>query len=87
MTVFIVLDRSAIAPAAAAASGASDPDKDSIMNTQHVSFAMGPDGRMEMKVARYLDTFPFKYYVVLRDIHGLPAVLAETLRQYYSLVG
>ncbi|KAJ2774934.1 AAA ATPase midasin, partial [Coemansia nantahalensis] len=87
MTVFIVLDRSAIAPAAAAASGASDPDKDSIMNTQHVSFATGPDGRMEMKVARYLDTFPFKYYVVLRDIHGLPAVLAETLRQYYSLVG
>ncbi|KAJ2692523.1 hypothetical protein H4R19_006136, partial [Coemansia spiralis] len=83
MTVFIVLDRSAIA----ATSSSDDPDKDSIMNTQHVSFATGADGRMEMKVARYLDTFPFKYYVVLRDIHGLPAVLAETLRQYFSLVG
>ncbi|KAJ2580963.1 AAA ATPase midasin, partial [Coemansia sp. RSA 1836] len=60
---------------------------DSIMNTQHVSFAKGPEGKMEMRVERYLDTFPFKFYVVLRDIHGLPAVLAETLRQYFSLVG
>ncbi|PIA14853.1 vWA-like protein [Coemansia reversa NRRL 1564] len=83
MTVFIVLDRSAIA----AAADDVDPEKDSIMNTQHVSFVTGPDGKMEMKVERYLDTFPFKYYVVLRDIHGLPTVLAETLRQYFSLVG
>ncbi|KAJ2805495.1 AAA ATPase midasin, partial [Coemansia guatemalensis] len=83
MTVFIVLDRSAIASAA----DDVDPEKDSIMNTQHVSFVTGPNGKMEMKVERYLDTFPFKYYVVLRDIHGLPAVLAETLRQYFSLVG
>ncbi|KAJ2781638.1 AAA ATPase midasin [Coemansia javaensis] len=81
MTVFIVLDRSALGPAA------GDADKDSIMNTQHVSFVTGPDGRMEMRVERYLDTFPFQYYVVLRDIHGLPAVLAETLRQYFSLMG
>ncbi|KAJ1728454.1 hypothetical protein LPJ61_004022, partial [Coemansia biformis] len=81
MTVFIVLDRSAIA-----AGGGEDPEKDSIMNTQHVSFVTGADGRMEMKVERYLDTFPFKYYVVLRDIHGLPVVLAETLRQYFSLM-
>ncbi|KAJ1809062.1 hypothetical protein LPJ75_004461, partial [Coemansia sp. RSA 2598] len=85
MTVFIVLDRSAIATAAAAEG--LDPEKDSIMNTQHVSFVKGPSGKMEMKVQRYLDTFPFKYYVVLRNIHGLPAVLAETLRQYFSLIG
>ncbi|KAJ2625905.1 AAA ATPase midasin, partial [Coemansia sp. RSA 1290] len=83
MIVFIVLDRSAIATAGADI----DPEKDSIMNTQHVSFVRGPSGKMEMKVERYLDTFPFKYYVILRDIHGLPAVLAETLRQYFSLVG
>ncbi|KAJ1742174.1 AAA ATPase midasin [Coemansia sp. RSA 1086] len=81
MIVFIVLDRSAIATAGADI----DPEKDSIMNTQHVSFVRGPSGKMEMKVERYLDTFPFKYYVILRDIHGLPAVLAETLRQYFSL--
>ncbi|KAJ1868795.1 AAA ATPase midasin, partial [Coemansia sp. S17] len=74
MTVFIVLDRSALA-ATDTADGVStvDPEKDSIMNTQHVSFVKGPDGKMEMRVERYLDTFPFKFYVVLRNIHGLPA--------------
>ncbi|ORX66473.1 vWA-like protein, partial [Linderina pennispora] len=82
MTVFIVLDRSAIA----VEGDNVDPEKDSIMNTQHVSFVKGENGKMEMKVERYLDTFPFKYYVVLRDINGLPSVLAETLRQYFSLV-
>ncbi|KAJ2745847.1 AAA ATPase midasin [Coemansia sp. BCRC 34301] len=88
MTVFIVLDRSALAaPASDDATTAIDPEKDSIMNTQHVSFVKGPDGKMEMRVERYLDTFPFKFYVVLRNIHGLPAVLAETLRQYFTLVG
>ncbi|KAJ2621726.1 AAA ATPase midasin [Coemansia sp. RSA 1358] len=83
MIVFIVLDRSAISTNAEAV----DPEKDSIMNTQHVSFVKGLSGKMEMRVERYLDTFPFKYYVVLRNIHGLPAVLAETLRQYFSIVG
>ncbi|KAJ2054191.1 AAA ATPase midasin [Coemansia sp. RSA 2337] len=88
MTVFIVLDRSALAATDTADSVSTvDPEKDSIMNTQHVSFVKGPDGKMEMRVERYLDTFPFKFYVVLRNIHGLPAVLAETLRQYFSLVG
>ncbi|KAJ1787001.1 hypothetical protein LPJ59_005815, partial [Coemansia sp. RSA 2399] len=85
MVVFIVLDRSAIATTAGGE--AVDPEKDSIMNTQHVSFVKGVNGKMEMRVERYLDTFPFKYYVVLRDVNGLPAVLAETLRQYFSLVG
>ncbi|KAJ2819508.1 AAA ATPase midasin [Coemansia erecta] len=83
MTVFIVLDRSAIASAGADV----DPEKDSIMNTKRVSFVRGDSGGYEIKEERYIDTFPFKYYVVLRDIHGLPTVLAETLRQYFSLVG
>ncbi|KAJ1854427.1 AAA ATPase midasin, partial [Coemansia sp. RSA 2703] len=58
----------------------------SIMNRMSYTFTTGADGKMELKGVRFLDTFPFKYYVVLRDIHGLPTVLAETLRQYFSLV-
>ncbi|KAJ2662217.1 AAA ATPase midasin [Coemansia sp. RSA 1200] len=91
MVVFIVLDRAAGSAGPAGPAGpdseAADADKNSIMNTQHVSFVKGVNGRMEMRVERYLDTFPFNYYVVLRDIAGLPAVLAEALRQYFSLVG
>ncbi|KAJ1723598.1 AAA ATPase midasin, partial [Coemansia erecta] len=78
MTVFIMLDRSE--------EEGYDPETQSIMNRMSYTFATGADGKMELKGVRFLDTFPFKYYVVLRDIHGLPSVLAETLRQYFSLV-
>ncbi|KAJ1898756.1 hypothetical protein LPJ66_002549 [Kickxella alabastrina] len=85
MTVFIVLDRSAIATSAAAET--MNPEKDSIMNTQQVLFVKGPSGKMDMMVKQYIDTFPFKYYVVLHNIRDLLAVLAEMLRQYFSIVG
>ncbi|KAJ2376648.1 hypothetical protein IW150_001849, partial [Coemansia sp. RSA 2607] len=78
MTVFIMLDRSE--------EEGYDPETQSIMNRMSYTFTTGADGKMELKGVRFLDTFPFKYYVVLRDIHGLPTVLAETLRQYFSLV-
>ncbi|KAJ1896993.1 AAA ATPase midasin [Kickxella alabastrina] len=84
MTVFIVLDHSAIATSAAA--GTMNPEKDSIVNTQQVLFVMGPSGKMEMMVKQYIDTSPLKYYVVLHNILDLLAVLAKTLRQYFSLV-
>jgi hypothetical protein len=34
---------------------------------------------------QYLDTFPFPFYVVLRDIAALPATLADLLRQWFQL--
>lgn len=34
---------------------------------------------------QYLDSFPFPYYVVLRDIAALPATLADLLRQFFQL--
>lgn len=33
----------------------------------------------------YLDSFPFPYYVILRDIAGLPVVLSDALRQWIEL--
>ena len=35
--------------------------------------------------APYLDTFPFPFYIVLRDIAALPATLAALLRQWFEL--
>ncbi|KAJ1918062.1 AAA ATPase midasin [Mycoemilia scoparia] len=60
---------------------------DSIMDIQKVSYDMGEDGQINLKIERYLDTFPFDYYAILRDIQGLPGVLGDTLRQYFALVG
>lgn len=34
---------------------------------------------------RYMDTFPFPYYIVLRDIAALPMTLADLLRQWFEL--
>lgn len=72
MTVFIVLD--------------TRKERDSIAKMATVSYATGKDGESILKMEKYMDTFPFEYYIILRDITGLPQVLAETLRQYFSFV-
>ena len=33
----------------------------------------------------YLDTFPFPYYLILRDMSALPNVLGDALRQWFEL--
>ncbi|KAF8073543.1 midasin nuclear AAA ATPase [Lyophyllum atratum] len=42
------------------------------------------DGRMELQLQKYLDSFPFEYYVVLRNVEALPDVLASTLKQFFE---
>ncbi|KAJ3383686.1 AAA ATPase midasin [Entophlyctis sp. JEL0112] len=39
-----------------------------------------------LQMTRYMDTFPFEFYVVLNRIEDLPEVLSDTLRQYFSFV-
>ncbi len=52
----------------------------SLLDTQAVSFAGGAPS-----FAPYLDSFPFPFYIVLRDIAALPATLAALLRQWFEL--
>ncbi|KAI8815825.1 uncharacterized protein EV422DRAFT_572412 [Fimicolochytrium jonesii] len=73
MVVFIVLD--------------NRPEKDSIVKMTNVTY--GTDratGRPTLQMNRYMDTFPFDYYVVVKDVEHLPEVLADTLRQYFMFV-
>jgi len=44
------------------------------------------DGRMELQMERYLDSFPFEYYVVLRNVEALPEVLTGTLKQFFERI-
>lgn len=37
------------------------------------------------QVMPYLDTFPFPYYIVLRELAALPRTLADLLRQWIQL--
>lgn len=80
MVVFIVVD-------AAAQSKASEAGtKQSILDLQTAEFAKDASGEMQLKMVKYLDTFPFGYYLIVRDIQELPGVLAGALRQWFSEV-
>ncbi|KAI0769070.1 midasin [Trametes elegans] len=81
MVVFIVLDSLHSKAAGAGASANSN----SILSMNQVAYKM-VDGRMDLQVERYLDTFPFEYYVVLRNVEALPDVLAGTLKQFFERV-
>jgi midasin len=59
----------------------TQPQKTSILDLQSVEIADG-------KVVRwkYMDRFPFPYYLVVRDVRELPNVLAGALRQWFAEV-
>ena len=57
-----------------------DDPASSLLDTQMVSFV---DGKPAF--TRYIDTFPFPFYIVLRDIAALPATLSDLLRQWFEL--
>ncbi len=56
--------------------------KDSILDTRLALF--GPQGQVTLD--RYMDHFPFPFYIILRDLAALPAVLSDGLRQWFELV-
>ncbi|KAI0631943.1 midasin [Trametes polyzona] len=80
MVVFIVLDS-----LHSKGGGAGGAGENSILSMNQVAYKM-VDGRMDLQVERYLDTFPFEYYVVLRNVEALPDVLAGTLKQFFERV-
>jgi midasin len=55
--------------------------RDSILELKDVTY---PNGKLVIN--RYIDNFPFSYYVILRDINKLPDVLADALRQWFELI-
>ena len=80
MMVFIVIDPAV--PTAGTIGGL----KQSILNLQTAEFVNDPSGEMQLKMTKYLDTFPFQYYLIIRNIQELPNVLAGALRQWFAEV-
>ena len=60
-----------------------DTSKHSIINMTSAEFE-NVNGEMKLKVKQYLADFPFTYYLVVRDITGLPNVLSKALSQWFS---
>lgn len=38
-------------------------------------------------IRSYMDNFPFPFYIILRHLDTLPAVLSDALRQWFEIVG
>ncbi|KAK5137883.1 hypothetical protein LTR08_006652 [Meristemomyces frigidus] len=80
MVVFIVVD--ATAQKAEAAGG----PRQSILDLQTAKFVKDAAGESQLSIVKYLDTFPFRYYLIVRDVQELPGVLAGALRQWFAEV-
>ncbi|KAJ7963223.1 Midasin [Quillaja saponaria] len=57
-----------------------DSPEESIMDVKEASFESG-----NIKFSSYMDSFPFPYYILLRNIEALPRTLADLLRQWFEL--
>ncbi|KAI9658502.1 MAG: hypothetical protein M1831_003940 [Alyxoria varia] len=72
-------------------------NRQSILNLETVDFVQETPGANDdeddtgptmprLVRKKYLDTFPFKYYLVVRDVRELPEVLAGALRRWFEEV-
>ncbi|XP_076758301.1 midasin [Xylocopa sonorina] len=57
--------------------------KDSILDIRMPVF----EGGKLLGIRSYMDSFPFPFYVILRDLDSLPVVLSDALRQWFEIVG
>ena len=74
MIVFVIVD-------SANASGLS------ILDLQRASYETdSAGGEAKLTVKRYLDGFPFPYYLIVRDVHDLPGILATALKGWFAEV-
>ena len=54
---------------------------DSILELSSFAFTDG-----KLTTSRYIDLFPFPYYLVLQRLQDLPQVLSDALRQWFELL-
>ncbi|KAH3662481.1 hypothetical protein OGAPHI_005733 [Ogataea philodendri] len=73
MLVFVVIDGIA--------------NTESILQMSQAKYVPDASGELKLQVDKYLDTFPFEYYVVVSEIEELPEMLASILRQFFAETG
>lgn len=59
-------------------------NSESIMDMSQVKYVPDQHGNLQLKIDKYLDTFPFEFYVVVHDIYELPEMLSTILRQFFQ---
>ncbi|RMD41651.1 hypothetical protein DV735_g3508, partial [Chaetothyriales sp. CBS 134920] len=81
--VFAIVDNST-------ASTADGKPGESILDLKEAVFEPdlreGREGEMRVVTRRYLESFPFEYYIVVRNVSDLPQVLSQCLRGWMESV-
>jgi midasin len=75
MIVFVIVDKNS-----------TNSKAESIMDLQTADFQPNETGDMKLVRKKYMDTFPFKWWLVVRDVKELPIVLSTALRQWFAEV-
>ena len=57
---------------------------ESIMDMTQAIFEPDEMGETKLRMKRYLDGFPFGYYLIVGDVKDLPNVLSAALRQFFA---
>lgn len=86
MIVFVVVDSAAQNTGVVGGNGNTQGKGQSIVDLQRAEFVKDADGNPQLNMIKYLDTFPFRYYLIVRDVQELPGVLAGALRQWFAEV-
>ncbi|OLN93953.1 Midasin 2 [Colletotrichum chlorophyti] len=74
MVVFIVMDDT------------SNKKGDSVLDLKEAKFVKDETGASRVVIERYLDTFPFQYYLIVHNLEDLPGALAGLLRTWFAEV-
>ena len=61
--------------------GGEHKKKDSIVHMKEVTFEKG-----KPVVKRFIEDYPFPYYIILEDMGALPEVLGDALRQWFEML-
>lgn len=95
MVVFVVLDGSTSNNAANAANAKKGKNgnngakavSDSVLDLKEAKFIKDPvTGASRIVIERYLDTFPFPYYLIVHHLDDLPSALSGLLRTWFAEV-
>ena len=74
LTVFVIID-------------CKQDEKNSITKMSNVTYVKDPiTGITSLQMQRYLDSFPFEHYLIIRNVSSLPSAMSEALRQWFDLI-
>lgn len=58
-----------------------DNGKESILDTKKINFV-----GTKVVTSKYMEQYPFPYYIILKDLESLPEVLGDALKQWFELL-